>query len=1040
MRSSARKTPAGEKLSPSQLRVHCGIETAIFDTSLYGPGGSSRCIKFGEHTITPIEFEALAGKKSVNWKVNIRTDGKPIRAQFENGNIKTCERSCTCENCEIGRKNPSNLELLIEKVYMNHPVFDLKIVKIEKEDKDIKSKKKVNEAKAKKEDSNKKGHNSKLKPQKELIAKDDTELKTKEKLTEKDDSSLEHSQEPAVKKDSELETEKQIKGKETNGKDSDSIEGVAPLNDVRDEFCSSPDPSPRKKRSSIETPVDEILGKVETGSKETPPIVRTKRASRKGVETTPAPVESTPVTDIDLNKEVAPLVNMPNEKIIPDEMAPIKQDPDMVKKRQQADIRSFFSPPAKEAVETKAPFETSPAKSDCSIQLIEERETVKKVLEVDLTESPNKSMNNSLNNSVNSSPISETKDDGEKQPRQILKRSPPSITKETLVRHTRGLRLQDRTEVVKEKHQRQREESVGRDKRSVEKEQGRSGRSSRQSSALGEPVINGQGLKEGRRGRSGNQEKKDSDKGTIELNSKDKQKRDKIADEKKSKEKQKGDKTPVESKTNGSNEKRKSTEDDELLKILKEEKNLCLSGRKRVLREANKVDGDEEVKIISEMKPTQRRAKRKLSENGITAELEKSSPAPEKKDQEPPFKRQRRSPRDENTSSTNDKAPEPAVPTSTTRRAPKEEKENTNTNKITENGVVEAPAGARKTRKASKDDQPSVNPSNDLNKVPVTAKQNKESDENIKRIDNKELNNKKELTVIESEIPKPTFIEDENGNNDKKAPMSNGDIEKDVDEIRPETNGENEATVKLEFNDNKVSPNKLPTYTTMIRSALEEMNVIGGEGCSKLEILLYILRKFRPKGNVNTITTKLIKVLEIGTKKGDFLSSVSCPRVLKKAVEEKKDAKDEDKKKEKEKKQKGKEKEKLKKIKTKDGKIIKVKASKLKKKEKDGKDKEKGKDKAKTKNEKKEKKEKRVVIQSPRKLKEPLSTICKAKKLTRHEVVKKIWAYIHAKKLQDPTDKTVIICDENLKKLTKVKQIQQKNLMSYIKPFMEPIK
>ena len=223
----------------------------------------------------------------------------------------------------------------------------------------------------------------------------------------------------------------------------------------------------------------------------------------------------------------------------------------------------------------------------------------------------------------------------------------------------------------------------------------------------------------------------------------------------------------------------------------------------------------------------------------------------------------------------------------------------------------------------------------------------------------------------------------------------------------------------------------------MIRSALEEMNVIGGEGCSKLEILLYILRKFRPKGNVNTITTKLIKVLEIGTKKGDFLSSVSCPRVLKKAVEEKKDSKDEDKKKEKEKKQKVKEKEKLKKIKTKDGKIIKIKASKLKKKEKEGKEKEKMKDKAK---DKKEKKEKRVVIQSPRKLKEPLSTICKAKKLTRHEVVKKIWAYIHAKKLQDPTDKTVINCDENLKKLTKVKQIQQKSLMGYIKPFMEPIK
>merc|ERR1711874_606514 len=52
-------------------------------------------------------------------------------------------------------------------------------------------------------------------------------------------------------------------------------------------------------------------------------------------------------------------------------------------------------------------------------------------------------------------------------------------------------------------------------------------------------------------------------------------------------------------------------------------------------------------------------------------------------------------------------------------------------------------------------------------------------------------------------------------------------------------------------------------------------------GCTKLEILLYILRKFRPKGNVEQITSKLIKVLEAGTKRGDFLSSVSCPRVIK---------------------------------------------------------------------------------------------------------------------------------------------------------------
>merc|ERR1712241_1465949 len=89
------------------------------------------------------------------------------------------------------------------------------------------------------------------------------------------------------------------------------------------------------------------------------------------------------------------------------------------------------------------------------------------------------------------------------------------------------------------------------------------------------------------------------------------------------------------------------------------------------------------------------------------------------------------------------------------------------------------------------------------------------------------------------------------------------------------------------------SPNKLPTYATMIKKALEDMNVVGGEGCTKLEILLYILRKFQPKGNVSVVASKMIKVLEEGTKHGDFLSSVSLPRKMikkekTKAEEEKK--------------------------------------------------------------------------------------------------------------------------------------------------------
>ena len=76
----------------------------------------------------------------------------------------------------------------------------------------------------------------------------------------------------------------------------------------------------------------------------------------------------------------------------------------------------------------------------------------------------------------------------------------------------------------------------------------------------------------------------------------------------------------------------------------------------------------------------------------------------------------------------------------------------------------------------------------------------------------------------------------------------------------------------------------------------------------------------------------------------------------------------------------------------------------------------------------------------PKKLLEPLSTICKAKKLTRQETIRKIWVYIKLKKLQDPSDKNIIICDDNMKKITKCKKIQQSKLMAYVKPFMVPLK
>jgi len=295
------------------------------------------------------------------------------------------------------------------------------------------------------------------------------------------------------------------------------------------------------------------------------------------------------------------------------------------------------------------------------------------------------------------------------------------------------------------------------------------------------------------------------------------------------------------------------------------------------------------------------------------------------------------------------------------------------------------------------------------------------------------------------------------------------------------------------------TPCKGPAYKTMIKCALEEMNDTGGEGCTKLQILLYILRKFRPKGKVNSILTKLINVLEAGRRNGDFLSSVSCSRVTKKDI--RKETKDGIPKKKavfkldnrkplnsKERKLNTKEinfnkneskleaqKRKLlnvnvnkspkndpnvketkmirkyckqnekrvvvqspkKVVKSKQDKLIKNKAREPPKnieKEKGKKTRDKGTD------QKKKEKKKAVDTQSPWMLKDPLTKICKAKKLTRHEVQRRIWAYIRIKKLQDPSKKTTIICDINLQKLTRSKIICQDALMRYLKPFMEPIK
>lgn len=657
--------------SGTRLKVECGQETGQLDVSLYGPGGGSRCIKFGEHLITPIEFEALAGKKTRNWKVNIKVDGKPIKSLFENNTLKNCEKSCFCTNCLIGRKYPTDLELLIEKVYLNKP-YDLSIVKKEKEDKDVKKK------------------------------------------------MLDNKPEDAS-------------------------------SDVKDEFFSSPETTPKKKakRSSMETPVDEILP-VENNSP------TTSESSPKKPKDATNPIHVVTSHPVTMSPILSLSDNLPEDRMIRDEMAPAPS-------KQQKDIRSFFggkSPRTKGVPDASSPRSPG-ARSDCSVELVAEGRPRRKVETVDLTDAAKS-----------------------KSPQ---KRGP--------------------------------------------------GRPPRAASAAS------------------------------------------------------------------------STEGNDLLAILREEKKKVLSPRKKLPRDA------------------------------------------------------------------------------------KDTKEGTSGNSM-----------------KSGDKRKGDTESNDA--VIKKSKVSSRSDEKAVTVTNER--SKRNAVTMNSSAVQPV--------NTKKEAKMNGGHPSPVKVETPDREKARESP-------DKVSPSKLPTYTTMVRAALEEMNCVGGEGCTKLEILLYILRKFRPKGNVEQITTKLIQVLEIGTKKGDFLSSESLPRVLKKDT---KDVVKKEKEVKKEPKDNGKtaktvvdSKKKLVNDKKKIKSEVKVQKSSSTKK---------------TKEEPSANKVKAVAPPVPKKLLEPLSTICKAKKLTRPETIRRLWAYIKLKKLQDPGDKTTIICDEHMKKMTKKKKIKQNTLLSYIKPFMIPMK
>merc|ERR1712192_284628 len=73
---------------------------------------------------------------------------------------------------------------------------------------------------------------------------------------------------------------------------------------------------------------------------------------------------------------------------------------------------------------------------------------------------------------------------------------------------------------------------------------------------------------------------------------------------------------------------------------------------------------------------------------------------------------------------------------------------------------------------------------------------------------------------------------------------------------------------------------------------------------------------------------------------------------------------------------------------------------------------------------------------APVKLSEELADIVGGDEMPRHEVVKRMWAYIKENKLQDPKNKQMIRCDEKLSKIVPTKKFRGFGMTKYLKEHM----
>lgn len=282
--------------------------------------------------------------------------------------------------------------------------------------------------------------------------------------------------------------------------------------------------------------------------------------------------------------------------------------------------------------------------------------------------------------------------------------------------------------------------------------------------------------------------------------------------------------------------------------------------------------------------------------------------------------------------------------------------------------------------------------------------------------------------ILSREGPSTSLAKDDKRDNDSDSGIS---VEISNSEATP-------SPVIREPLTTKEQEAPLPNYTVMVQEAIFALSS-GDQGCSLLGIFLYILNQYPMTETVEVMNLKIRSTLAMLKRVGivnnigeedDYLEELeSVANESKNKSNEQKTWSDENKpevSKTKETEPKNKKPKEIKKNSngkpTKNVLLTKKKSS--------------GKENSSNNKEQSGIKVKRPLNQVPKNLSPHLAAICGKKKMGRNDAVRAVWVYIKKHNLQHPTKKTVIICDDKLKAVTKRKRVTCNEIFSFLRKHM----